>query len=107
MNEPLAPMTEVKIESFRHMMLAIKYVTASAILEDLEKLKVEYPRTPGLGLAAATVSADVNRRLARLTADNMTLALKHGFDPETQTLSMESRKDGLYLIAKTEEPGDG
>lgn len=95
-------MTEVKIEDFRHAALALKFAGVDGALEILEDLKKEYPKTPGLALAVASVGEEKNGILARLTAKNMTLAIKHGFDPETQSLSMESRKDGAYLVAKVE-----
>ena len=99
MNELLPPMTEVKVENTYHLSLAMKYVGADAIVEVLEELRKDFGKMPGMQLAFATAQNERTEMLARLNGKNITLAMRHGFDPETQTLSMEQRKDGVYLVA--------
>jgi hypothetical protein len=88
MSDLLPPMTEVKISDHYHVSLALRYVGADSIVEELEALREDFKKLPGLALAIATAKASTTESLARITAKNITLAVKHGFDPETQTLTM-------------------
>lgn len=101
----LPPMTEVKVTELPHIALAYKFVGAADLLDELEELKKEHGKLPGMTLAVATAKNAVSAVQVRLTAKNISVAMKHGFEPDTQTLAMESRKDGLYLMA-SEHDGD-
>lgn len=107
MSDLLPPMTEFRITDSYHLSLAMRYVGADNIVEGIEDLKKEFSKLPGLALAIATAQNMRTELLAKLTAKNITMAMKHGFDPEVQTITMEQRKDGVFLVAVVQPDGDG
>lgn len=102
MTEQLIKMGEVKIVDFSHIKLCLEYVGAVMMQEELERLQKEFPKLAGIGLALATVKAAVGDQRTHMLAKNIKVAMQNGFDGDIQTLTMELKKDGIYLNAEVE-----
>lgn len=100
-SETLVPMAEVEVKDFHHVMLCFQYVGSRTLLNVIEGLNKEFPKMPGLGLAIAVAKAHVADDQARMLARNLSLACRHGFDPDTQTLTMAVRDKAVWLTAET------
>lgn len=106
MTDQLIPMEAVKIADFLHIKLCLEYVGAVMMQEELEKLQKEFPKLAGVGLAVATVKAAVGDQRTRMLAKNIKVAMQGGFDGDLQMLTMDLRKDGIYLQAKPYPDGE-
>lgn len=94
----MLPMTEFKVTEFYHQKIAFEYVGAAEMVDAMKKLQEQFPKLAGIGLAVATAEAELADQRTRMLTRNLTVAMKNGFDPEGQQLTMEVRKDGLYLV---------
>lgn len=99
MDDLLPPMTEIKITSAAHIAKINRFLGAMDVLQELEELKKEHGRLPGMTLAVAHAKVEVSIKQAAMTAHNIILAGKHGWDSDTQTLGLESKGSDLYLVA--------
>lgn len=95
--QTIVPLDEMKVTDFYHLKLCFEYVGAAMVLEKLEELVKQFPKLAGVGLSEATAKAEVADMRTRMLTRNIRIAMQHGFDPDTQQLAMEVRKDGVYL----------
>lgn len=94
----LLQMTEYKITEFYHQKLCFEYVGAAEMLDAIKKLEEQFPKLPGIGLAVATGEAALADARTRMLTRNIRVAMQNGFNAEEDSLGMEVRKDGIYLV---------